>query len=143
MRFNLAYRFRPYQEMNIMRVPPPEPEEIAALSDASGVAEESAHSPANPLAALSPEQQTRLAQKVMRRQGALSLRVAAVFTVLLLGLPLVNHFLPGLANTSILGFSATWLFLGVLFYPITVLLSLYFVKHSDRIEAETASEPLL
>ena len=126
-----------------MRVPPPEPEEIAALSDASEAAEESAHSSANPLAALSPEQQTRLAQKVMRRQGALSLRVAAVFTVLLLGLPLVNHFLPGLANTSILGFSATWLFLGVLFYPITVLLSLYFVKHSDRIEAETASEPLL
>ena len=126
-----------------MRVPPPEPEEIAALSDASEIAEASAHSAANPLAALSPEEQGRLAQRMMRRQGALSLRVAAVFTILLLGLPLVNYFLPELANTSVFGFSATWLFLGVLFYPITVLLSLYFVKHSDRIEAETAAEPLL
>ncbi len=126
-----------------MRVPPPEPEEIAALSDASEAAEASAHSAANPLAALSPEEQGRLAQRMMRRQGALSLRVAAVFTVLLLGLPLVNYFLPELANTSVFGFSATWLFLGVLFYPITVLLSLYFVKHSDRIEAETAKESLI
>lgn len=123
-----------------MRVPPPEPEEIAALSDASDVAEQSAYAPANPLAALSLEEQGQLAQKMMRRQGALSLRVAAVFTVLLLGLPLVNYFLPNLANTTVFGFSATWLFLGVLFYPITVLLSLYFVKHSDRIEQETTSE---
>ncbi len=123
-----------------MRVPPPEPEEIAALTDASDAAEQSAHAPANPLSALSLEEQGRLAQKMMRRQGALSLRVAAVFTVLLLGLPLVNYFLPNLANTTVFGFSATWLFLGILFYPITVLLSLYFVKHSDRLEQETTSE---
>lgn len=125
-----------------MRVPPPEPEELAALSDASDAAEQASHSPANPLAALSLPEQERLARQMMRRQGTLSLRVAAVFTVLLLGLPLVNHFLPDLANTSVFGFSATWLFLGILFYPITVLLSLYFVKHSDRIEAETVSKPL-
>jgi inner membrane protein involved in colicin E2 resistance len=72
----------------------------------------------------------------MRRQASLSLSVAAVFAVLLLGLPLVNFYLPDLANTQILGFTATWLFLGVLFYPITVGLSFYFVKKSDQIEAE-------
>lgn len=73
----------------------------------------------------------------MRRQAGLSLRVAAVFVVLLLGIPLVNAFLPDLANTNVGGFTLTWLFLGVLFYPITVGLSFYFVKQSDRIEAES------
>ena len=92
------------------------------------------------LAAMSVEEQARLAQRVMRRQGALSLRVAAVFVILLLGLPLVNALAPQLVAATILGFPATWLFLGVLFYPITVLLSVYFVRHSDRIEAETSSE---
>ncbi len=72
----------------------------------------------------------------MVRQASLSIRVAAVFIVMLFGLPLVNHFLPEIANTPVLGFTATWLFLGVLFYPITWVLSAYFVKQSDRIEAE-------
>ena len=80
----------------------------------------------------------RLAHFVMARQASLSLRVAAVFAIMLLGLPLVNYYLPELANTSVGGFTATWLFLGVLFYPITWVLSAYFVKQSDRIEAECA-----
>jgi hypothetical protein len=86
---------------------------------------------------LSPEDLGRLARRLMRRQAALSLRVAAVFGVLLLGLPLVNRFLPELANAQVGGFTMTWLFLGVLFYPITVGLSIYFVRKSDRIEAES------
>jgi len=86
--------------------------------------------------ALSDEEHARLAHTVMRRQAALSLRVAALFIVMVLGLPLVNYYLPKLANTPLLGFTATWLFLGVLFYPITWLLSAYFVRQSDRIEDE-------
>ena len=86
---------------------------------------------------ISEAQAEKITSMVMRRQGALSLRVAAVFIVLLLGLPLVNALAPQLVSATILGFPATWLFLGVLFYPITVLLSVYFVRHSDRIEAET------
>lgn len=86
----------------------------------------------------SPEQHARLAHAVMRRQAALSLRVAMVFVVLIFGLPLVNLFLPDLANAPVLGFTASWLFLGVLFYPITWLLSGYFIRESDRIEAECA-----
>jgi uncharacterized membrane protein (DUF485 family) len=72
----------------------------------------------------------------MRRQAALSLRVAAIFILLVFGIPLVNTFAPELANTPVLGFTATWLFLGVLFFPITWLLSAYFIKQSDRIEEE-------
>ncbi len=84
---------------------------------------------------LSETEQARLVRVLMRRQGGLSLRVAAVFVVLVLGVPLVNRFLPGLAETPILGFTATWLFLGVLIYPITVGLSFYFVGASNKIEA--------
>ena len=87
---------------------------------------------------LTPEDHLRLARAVMRRQAALSLRVASVFVVLILGLPLVNRFLPEVANAKIAGFTATWLFLGVLIYPVTVLLSAYFVRASDRIEARCA-----
>ncbi len=85
---------------------------------------------------LTEKEHSLLAHRVMRRQAGLSLRVAAVFAVLLLGLPLVNFYMPDLANFSVGGFTATWLFLGVLFYPITVGLSFYFVKKSDQIEAE-------
>jgi uncharacterized membrane protein (DUF485 family) len=88
------------------------------------------------LGELSPEMHARLAHRVMRRQAGLSLRVASVFVVLLLGLPLLNYLAPELANTDLFGFTATWLFLGVLIYPITVVLSFYFVKESDKIEAE-------
>ena len=88
------------------------------------------------LQALSNEDQARLARALMRRQGALSLRVAAVFVVLVLGVPLANALFPDQANMPILGFTATWLFLGVLIYPITVILSFYFVAASNRIEAE-------
>lgn len=87
---------------------------------------------------LSLDAQGRLAQRVMRQQGKLSLQVAALFIVLLLGLPLINLYQPELASTQIFGFSATWLFLGILFYPITILLSVYFVRESDRIEAAAA-----
>jgi uncharacterized membrane protein (DUF485 family) len=88
------------------------------------------------LHALSDADHERLARHVMARQASLSLRVAAVFIVLLVGLPLVNAYAPDLASRQIFGFTATWLFLGVLFYPVTLLLSAYFVKKSDEIEAE-------
>ena len=82
----------------------------------------------------------RLSRLVMRRQAGLSLSVASVFLVMILGLPLVNRFLPAVASYPIFGFPASWLFLAVVFYPITVALSVYFVKKSDRIEAEIQQE---
>ncbi len=88
------------------------------------------------LHALSDRDQARLARALMRRQAGLSLRVAAVFVVLVLGVPLVNRYWPDLANAPVLGFTASWLFVGVLIYPITVALSFYFVAASNRIEAD-------
>lgn len=78
----------------------------------------------------------QLSRIVMRRQAGLSLSVASIFLAMILGLPLVNRFLPSVANYPIFGFPASWLFLAVLFYPITVALSIYFVRKSDRIEDE-------
>jgi uncharacterized membrane protein (DUF485 family) len=92
----------------------------------------------HPIHALSEDEHARLAHLVMRRQAALSLRVAAVFLLMVLGLPLVNYYLPALANRPVLGFTASWLFLGVLFFPITWALSAYFIRQTDRIEAECA-----
>ena len=76
----------------------------------------------------------------MRRQMALSVRVFLVFAVLLFGLPLFNWLLPQVANGRVGGFTLTWLFLGVLFYPLTWALSAYFIKESDRIEHALAVE---
>lgn len=90
------------------------------------------------LHALSEQDQARLARALMRRQGALSIRVAAVFVVLVLGIPLVNAYWPEVANTPVYGFTSSWLFLGVLIYPITVALSFYFVAASNKIEASSA-----
>ena len=77
-----------------------------------------------------------LSRIVMRRQARLSLGVASIFLALILGLPLVNRFLPSVASYPIFGFPASWLFLGVVFYPITVALSILFVRRSDQIEDE-------
>lgn len=87
-----------------------------------------------------PAAQAALIRTVMGRQAALSLRVAAVFLVLIFGLPVVNWLLPEFAGTRVGGFTLTWLFLGVLFYPLTWLLSGYFVRESDRLEAEIVAE---
>jgi uncharacterized membrane protein (DUF485 family) len=82
--------------------------------------------------------QEALLGAIMRRQARLSLGVAAVFLVLVLGLPFVNFGAASVAQLPVGGFSATWLFLGLLFYPITWVLSAYFVRASDAVEHEVA-----
>lgn len=77
-----------------------------------------------------------LVRALMRRQAGLSLKVAAVFLAMLLLLPLVNYYLPQYANARLGGFTLSWLFLGVLFYPVTWVLSWYFIRASNRIEEE-------
>lgn len=79
-----------------------------------------------------------LAGILMRGQALLGLRVAAVFLLLVLGLPLLSHYAPALSEQLVLGFPLSWLLLGLLFYPITWALSAYFVKASERMEVEQA-----
>lgn len=81
-----------------------------------------------------------LVKRIMRRQAALSLRIAAVFVLVLLAIPLLNLFAPGLMGMRVGGFTLTWLLLAVLFYPLTWILSRWFVRASDRIEADIVRE---
>ncbi len=85
------------------------------------------------------EDHQHLALAMMRRQGGLSLKVALVFLGLIFGIPIVNWLMPGVANQMVGGFTLTWLFLGILFYPITWVISAYFVRASDSIESDIAS----
>lgn len=89
---------------------------------------------------LTPEETARLAQAVMRKQAALGVRGAIVFLVVIFGLPLVNWLSPNLANARVGGFTLSWLFLGILFYPITWVLSGWFVRASDTLERQIAQE---
>src|SRR5687768_4393631 len=82
-------------------------------------------------------QYAEIADALMHKQAALSRKVAAAFLIILFGLPLVNFLFPEAANRQVFGFPATWLFLGLLFYPFTWFLSWYFIKESDKIEAES------
>ena len=84
-----------------------------------------------------------LVGRIMRRQVALSLRIAAVFILMLVAIPLLNAFAPGLMATRVGGFTLTWLLLAVLFYPLTWALSRWFVGASDRIEREIVAEEAL
>jgi uncharacterized membrane protein (DUF485 family) len=81
-----------------------------------------------------------LLARVLKRQSRLGLAVAAVFVVVLVGLPLANMFSPASVEFKVGGFTATWLFLGVLFYIVTAGLAFVFVNASNKIEDETISE---
>jgi uncharacterized membrane protein (DUF485 family) len=83
---------------------------------------------------------SELSRRMMKKQLRLSLSVAAVFVVILVGLPLENLYLPDLAKARVGGFTLTWLILGVLFFPLTWILSSWFVKGTERIDAEIVAE---
>jgi uncharacterized membrane protein (DUF485 family) len=86
------------------------------------------------------QQAGQLANKMMRKQLRLSLSIATIFIVILVGLPLLNLYAPDVAGSKFGGFTATWLVLGVLFYPLTWFLSSWFVNGSERIEEEIVAE---
>lgn len=72
----------------------------------------------------------------MRRQAALSIRVALTFVAILVAIPLINLFQKDLVTKEFLGFPLSWLVLGVLFFPLTWALSGYFVKASTELDQE-------
>src|SRR5689334_3671492 len=77
---------------------------------------------------------------LMRKQLRLSLLCAASFLVVLLGLPLANYFLPELMATRVLGFTLTWLILGIGFFPAVWLIAFIFIKRSIALENAEAAE---
>jgi formate hydrogenlyase subunit 3/multisubunit Na+/H+ antiporter MnhD subunit len=60
----------------------------------------------------------------------------------LLGLPLANYFLPEIMAKRILGFTLTWLILGVLFFPYVWIISYAFIKRSIALEDAEVKEAM-
>ena len=77
---------------------------------------------------------------LMRKQLRLSILSAVSFLVVLLGLPLANYFLPELMATRILGFTLTWLILGIGFFPAVWLIAWIFIRRSIALEAAETRE---
>jgi uncharacterized membrane protein (DUF485 family) len=81
--------------------------------------------------------------RLMRDQLKLSIACALAFTVALLALPLLNYYQPELMARRVLGFTLTWLILGVLFFPYVWIISYVFIKRSialEDAEAEAARD---
>jgi uncharacterized membrane protein (DUF485 family) len=77
---------------------------------------------------------------LMRKQLRLSLVCAASFLIVILGLPLANYFAPELMATRILGFTLTWLILGIAFFPAVWLIAWVFIRRSIALEEAEARE---
>lgn len=79
-------------------------------------------------------------QSLMRRQLRLSVACAAMFLLVLMGLPLANYFLPELMATRVAGFTLTWLVVGVLFFPFVWVIAYVFIKRSIALEDAEVAE---
>ncbi len=77
---------------------------------------------------------------LMKRQLRLSVSCALAFMAALLFMPLANYFLPELMATRVLGFTLSWLILGVLFYPLVWIISGFFIKRSIALEKEEVEQ---
>lgn len=77
---------------------------------------------------------------LMRKQLKLSIACALSFLIVVLGLPLANYFAPELMARRIFGFTLTWFFLGIGFFPAVWCISYYFIKRSIALENEEVAE---
>ena len=73
---------------------------------------------------------------LMSAQLRLALRVLAFGAVGLGGLPLLFLLVPDTRTLEIGSVPFPWLVLGVLVYPIAILVARYYVRQSERIERE-------
>lgn len=73
---------------------------------------------------------------LVKRQRALSLSVAITFLIIIFSFPLLNFFLRSLTAFQLFGFEISWLFLGILVYPMIWGLAFYFVSTADKYEDE-------
>jgi hypothetical protein len=73
---------------------------------------------------------------LVRAQLGLALRVAALFGVLLGGLPLLFAVLPVTRSLEVLGLRLPWLLLGVLAYPALLAGGALYVRLAERNERD-------
>lgn len=73
---------------------------------------------------------------LMRRQLRLSIACAAAFLVVLLALPLANYLAPEAMSTRVMGFTLSWLILGIGFFPAVWVIAWVFIRRSIQLEEE-------
>lgn len=73
---------------------------------------------------------------LMSAQLRLALRVLAFGALGLGGLPLLFLLVPATRTLDIARIPFPWLVLGILVYPVALLVSRYYVRQSERIERE-------
>ncbi len=71
---------------------------------------------------------------LIKHQLKLSISCAAAFLLLLFGLPLLNYLAPELMAHRVGGFTASWLVLGVLFFPYVWIIARIFITRSMALE---------
>jgi hypothetical protein len=77
-----------------------------------------------------------LLRSLMRAQLGLALRVAAVFAVLLGGLPLLFAIVPATRDVQVLGLPLPWLLLAALVYPALLAGGAVYVRLAERNERD-------
>jgi hypothetical protein len=75
---------------------------------------------------------------LLREQLALALRIIALLALGVGSLPLVFHLWPGLTDVHLLGLPLPWLLLGILVYPVLLLLGWRYVARAERNERDFA-----
>src|SRR2546423_5482791 len=79
-------------------------------------------------------------RSLMRKQLRLSILCAAAFLIVLLGLPLANYFYPEFMARRVLGFTLSWLLLGIGFFPAVWLIAWVFIRRSIALEEAEVRE---
>ena len=75
---------------------------------------------------------------LVRAQLRLAVGVLAVMGLTLCMLPLLFRLVPDLASVDIAGLPLPWLLLGVVVYPVLVVLGWVYVRRAERNEAHFA-----
>lgn len=75
-------------------------------------------------------------RSLLREQRRLALRVLAVLTVTVGGLPLLFRAWPSLAAERLLGVPLAWVLLGFLVYPWILFLGWRFLRRAEQNEAD-------
>jgi len=71
---------------------------------------------------------------LIRSQLRLALGVVAVIGLVLIGIVFAGAVAPRFDRLRLLGVPLPWLLLGVLVYPVLILLGWYLVRHAERNE---------
>ncbi len=71
---------------------------------------------------------------LMRRQLRVSIACVVAFLSVLFGLPILNYLFPEAMGRRVLGFTFTWLVLGVGFFPAVWVIAWVFIRRSISLE---------